>query len=200
MGAGPMDAWASRGLCTEPLLLYWKVDTAGNQLPYADRLVFNVIPNPEIILLKFANGELDLFGRHAGINMISTLRSQEKFGAFTLRVSIPGRVFGIFLNWDTPRLNLRNALRMKEVRVALSLALNREEISQIVFQGLMQPCGYSLSPHSPYYSDECYKRFSQFDPARALSGCAHDRARAQARAPAGRPLGCTSRRAWYRRG
>ena len=42
---------------------YWKVDSAGNQLPYADRLIFNVIPDPQVILLKFLNGELDLFGR-----------------------------------------------------------------------------------------------------------------------------------------
>ena len=44
---------------------YYKVDTAGNQLPYADFLEFNVIQDSQVILLKFINGEIDLFGRYS---------------------------------------------------------------------------------------------------------------------------------------
>ena len=42
---------------------YWKIDTAGNQLPYADRLEFSIIQDPQVILLKFINGELELLDR-----------------------------------------------------------------------------------------------------------------------------------------
>ena len=38
---------------------YWKVDTLGNQLPYADRMVFKIVPGLQIIFLKLMNGELD---------------------------------------------------------------------------------------------------------------------------------------------
>ena len=46
---------------------YWKIDTAGNQLPYADRIIFNIIGDSQVILLKFINGEIDLFGRYSDI-------------------------------------------------------------------------------------------------------------------------------------
>jgi len=48
---------------------YWKIDTAGNQLPYADFLEFAVIPNSDVILLKFLNGELDIVGRYIKSDM-----------------------------------------------------------------------------------------------------------------------------------
>lgn len=59
---------------------YFKIDSAGNQLPYADRLVFHIIPDRQVILLKFINGELDLFGRYTQINMLPTLRANEPKG------------------------------------------------------------------------------------------------------------------------
>ena len=40
---------------------YWKVDTQGNQLPYADRMEFAVYENRNIMLLKFLNGENRFF-------------------------------------------------------------------------------------------------------------------------------------------
>ncbi len=47
---------------------YWKVDSACNQLPYADRPTFKIIGESQVMLLKFINEEIDLFGRCAGYN------------------------------------------------------------------------------------------------------------------------------------
>jgi peptide/nickel transport system substrate-binding protein len=74
---------------------YWKVDTTGNQLPYADRIVFTVIQDRELILLKFINGEIDLFGRFASIDMYPTLKSKESEGIFKLHVNDAGPRSGI---------------------------------------------------------------------------------------------------------
>jgi len=109
---------------------YWKVDSAGNQLPYADRLVFNVIQDPQVILLKFVNGEIDLFGRYAQIDMFPTLQSEERKGKFHLRITGPERGPAFYLNWDTPKPALREAFRNLQVRKVLSYAVNREEINQ----------------------------------------------------------------------
>src|SRR5262245_52040223 len=38
---------------------YWRRDSAGNALPYLDRLVFEVVPNHGTQLLKFKNREID---------------------------------------------------------------------------------------------------------------------------------------------
>ena len=143
---------------------YWKVDSAGNQLPYADKLVFNVIQDPQVILLKFVNGEIDLFGRYAQIDMFPTLQSEERKGKFKLRITGPERGPAFYLNWDTPKVALREAFRNLQVRMALSYAVNREEINQIVYHGLMEPAGYAFARSSAFFNESLYKKYSTFDP------------------------------------
>ena len=143
---------------------YWKIDTAGNQLPYADRIIFNVIQDPQVILLKFINGELDLIGRYTRIDMFPILKVKEKTGKFNLRITGPNRGPAYHLNWDAPNPALREAFRNKNVRIAFSHAINREEIDEIVFHGLLDPSGYSFGPISPYFSPKAYKKYAEYDP------------------------------------
>ena len=146
---------------------YWKVDSAGNQLPYADRLIFNVIQDKQVILLKFVNGELDLLGRYAQINMFPTLKAAERNERIKIRLATPSVVSQFRLNWDTPRPELREAIRDRRVRLALSYALNREEIGEILYHGLLTPANHAYGPASAYYSDEAAKRHATFDPDRS---------------------------------
>ena len=146
---------------------YWKVDTDGSQLPYIDRIVFTVIPGTETILLKFINGELDLLAANARVSMAPTLRSEERKGIFHTRVAPPNTGPVFFLNWDAQRAALRAAFRDKAVRMALSHAINREEINQIAFHGLLTPLGFSFYPNNPYYSPESSQRYIEFDPQKA---------------------------------
>lgn len=146
---------------------YWKIDTAGNQLPYADRIIFNVIQDPQVILLKFINSELDLIGRYTRIDMFPTLKVKEKTGKFNLRLTGPNRGPAYHLNWDAPNPALREAFRNKNVRIAFSHAINREEIDEIVFHGLLDPSGYSFGPISPYFSPKAYKKYAEYNPDKA---------------------------------
>jgi peptide/nickel transport system substrate-binding protein len=146
---------------------YYKVDTAGNQLPYADFLEFNVIQDSQVILLKFINGEIDLFGRYSQIDMFPTLKSEEAKGKFKLRITGPERGTALYLNWDDSKLALREAFRNLQVRQALSHAINREELNQIVYHGLLDISGYSLVPSSPYWTEEAYRKYSNYDPVLA---------------------------------
>ncbi|MCZ6616561.1 MAG: ABC transporter substrate-binding protein [Gammaproteobacteria bacterium] len=142
---------------------YWKVDTAGNQLPYADAVLFTVHESPQMIQLKFINGEIDLFGRYYQPDMATVLRSGEKEGRYQLRITGPDRGPAFYLNWDTPKTQLRTAFRDRRVRIALSHAINREEINVVVFNGLLEPSGFSFAPVSPYFSRQDYLKYSQFD-------------------------------------
>jgi peptide/nickel transport system substrate-binding protein len=143
---------------------YWKVDTAGNQLPYIDRIVFNIIPDLQVILIKFINGELDVFGRYAFLDMYPTLKAEEAKGSFRLGLSGPGSGPAFYLNWDARKPGLREAFRDKRVRMAMSHAINREEINQIVYHGLMVPSGYAFGKANPYFSEEAFKKYSAYDP------------------------------------
>lgn len=143
---------------------YWKVDTKGNQLPYADRLVFNVIPNDEVMLFKFINGELDLVARLGQDEAYPTLKAFEKQGNFCVYYAPPRPRSSLNFNWDVPEANLRNAFRNRNVRIALSHAINRVEISEIAEHGLMEPSGYAVGPTSPYFAEEQFFRFAEYNP------------------------------------
>lgn len=146
---------------------YWKIDTAGNQLPYADSLSFIITYDPEVVVLKFVNGELDLFGRYSTTKMVPTLRAEAARGRFVLHTDGPTGGPAFYLNWVAPDAPLRQAFRDKRVRMALSHALNREEISEIVYQGLLEPSGFALIPGSPYFSAEAYAKYSEYNPDKA---------------------------------
>jgi peptide/nickel transport system substrate-binding protein len=149
---------------------YSKVDTAGNQLPYAEALTFTVHESTQVIQLKFINGEIDLFGRYYQPDMAPVLRAAESDGRFKLRITGPDRGPALYLNWDSPRSGLGAAFRDKRVRIALSQAINREEINAVVFHGLLEPSGFSFAPVNPYFSKTAYLLYSRFDPdkSRAL--------------------------------
>ncbi len=146
---------------------YWKIDTLGNQLPYADRLEFSIIPNNELILLKFTNDELDLFGRSFNENMYTFLKEREIGSSFKIHLSTYSPGIALYPNWDVHNPLLREAFRNKLVRIALSHAINREEISQLVYSGLVKPGGISFSQASPYYSEELAQLYSQYDPEKS---------------------------------
>ena len=143
---------------------YWKVDSAGNQLPYADRLEFIVIPERQMILLKFLNGELDLVGRNFTIDMVSAARADEKLGRIRLMKAGPTQGPTLYLNWDAPNPALRTAFREKKVRIALSHGINRDEINRISYADLLVPSGYTFLPSNPYYSLEAAQYYASYDP------------------------------------
>ncbi len=43
---------------------YWKVDTAGNQLPYLDEVAYDMVNETEVLTLKALNGEIEMMDRH----------------------------------------------------------------------------------------------------------------------------------------
>ena len=45
---------------------YWKVDTEGNQLPYMDRVVYQMVADPQVLLLKTMQGQIDMMDQYIG--------------------------------------------------------------------------------------------------------------------------------------
>ncbi|MBL9216824.1 MAG: ABC transporter substrate-binding protein [Opitutaceae bacterium] len=148
---------------------YYKVDTAGNQLPYADRITFNVVPDPRVILLKFTIGEIDFVGTEVTMDFVPTLAAEERKGRFKLHTRKPEAGPSLYLNWDVDDAALRRAFRDVRVREALSLAINREEIGEIVYLGNLVPGGFGFSPSSAYFSERTFRRAAEFAPARAAA-------------------------------
>jgi peptide/nickel transport system substrate-binding protein len=70
-------------------------------------------------------------------------------------------------NLNCPDPVLADLFAKAEFREALNLAVNRKEITDVVFSGLAKPRQYSPITGSPEYDADMEQRWAQYDPARA---------------------------------
>ncbi len=145
---------------------YWKVDTAGNQLPYIDTMLNELVQNAEVINLKAVAGELDMQLRHIDVANLPVLKEGESTGKYRVILWKPalGADVGIMPNQNQKDPVLRSLFRDKEFRQALSVAINREEINELVYLGLGEARQATVIPECPFYEDEFATAWAQYDP------------------------------------
>ena len=147
---------------------FHRVDQAGNQLPYFDRIVFNV-SSSEIIPAKAATGESDLQCAGIGFTDYTMLKQAEKL--HPLRVSLWRKTQGSSVAL-MPNLNCkddvwRGLFQDVRMRRALSVAINRTEINKVLYFGLAQEAADTVLPESPLFRPEYASAWAQHDPALA---------------------------------
>ena len=147
---------------------YWKVDTAGNQLPYIDRLYVNII-EPELYSFKVITGEADYAYTHTSFDEYPLYKENETQGNYRM-IPIPGvqgNELVLAVNLNHPDDGLRKIFQDVRFRRALSLAINREEIHETLFFGLGVPLQATVSPDASYYKKEWGEAYIQYDPGEA---------------------------------
>jgi peptide/nickel transport system substrate-binding protein len=147
---------------------YWKVDPQGNQLPYIDRLTFEIF-DPETINLKAISGEFGMQGRHLRFDNYPLLMEHAASGHYrVLRwLDSNGGTNNLALNMNTKDPAKHALFNDKRFRIALSLAINRDEINQACFFGQAQPRQCAPPKGSPFYDAAYEKAHTQFDPTEA---------------------------------
>ncbi|UFU05871.1 ABC transporter substrate-binding protein [Ruania halotolerans] len=145
---------------------YWKVDSGGAQLPYIDRLEFEVIQEEEVMLLKAVNGELDMHSRHfnsdANKPVLADGRESGGYHFVDVQPTSMNRMI-IALNMNHQDEELAEIFRNKDFRVGLSHAINRQDIIDTVYQRQGEPWQAAPHPESPFYDEEFAKQFTEFD-------------------------------------
>jgi len=147
---------------------YWKIDTDGNQLPYIDRVVNEYVTDKELYTMKAIAGELTLHGRDMRIEDYTVLMENRERGNYQVgfhRNTMGGA--GLHLNHTNKDPVLRELINNKQFRQALSLAIDREEINELLYQGLGVPRQASITRVSPFYSEEWEQAYAEYDPNRA---------------------------------
>lgn len=154
---------------------YFAVDTEGNQLPYFDRLLFD-LRSGDMISVAASNGEVVLQTTGIPINQYTLLTDNQERNNYRLHHWMAGDRSPMVIQ---PNLNRRDDRRdpasankrwlfnQKEFRQALSLAINRENIIQTEFMGLAEPAQAAPPPESPFFHERLYRAFTEYDPARA---------------------------------
>lgn len=149
---------------------YWKVDPEGNQLPYIDRFVAEIGEDVQVLVLRALNGEIDFQDRH-----IATLDNKAVFadnmaaGDYSFFDTIPSSMnqVAIALNLNHKDPAKREIYQNKDFRIALSHAINRQEIIDVVFVGQGEPYQLAPRPTSPFYNERLAKQYTEYDPALA---------------------------------
>jgi len=146
---------------------YWKKDAQGRQLPYLDSIRLDIQPNRDVEVLRFRRGELDL------INSIDT----EYYDR--LAASSPAVVHDAGASLDSEFMSFnqvanspipaykRNWFRSTNFRRAISEAINRDDLSRVVFNGHAQPGVGPISPANKFWFNNRLKAQS-YAPQAAL--------------------------------
>jgi peptide/nickel transport system substrate-binding protein len=147
---------------------YYRVDVEGRQLPYIDRVVMQVASS-KIITLKTTGGETDLQARYLRFDDYTVLKSAEARNNYSVRLwrTAKGSHIALYPNLNVVDDTWRALIRDVRFRRALSLAINRYEINQVLFYGLGRQAQDTVLPGSPLYRDAYASAWTDYDIDRA---------------------------------
>ena len=147
---------------------YWKVDPQGNQLPYLDKIAWDMVQDTQMITMKAVQGELDMQGRNLSFSDYTLLMENRDRGNYRVLVWDAGEAGGaLHLNQDYDKDEVvASYLRNGEFRKALSLAINRDEINELIYLGQSAPA-YTIYPYVSLQDDPEIRKLYEFDVAEA---------------------------------
>lgn len=149
---------------------YFKVDQSCNQLPYIDARSYDLAKDSEVQLLKTMAGDFDysLPGVSVPQNKGVFFENQQKGNyRFAKAESCDYNTMFIELPFNSPKTWQQSFFQNKDVRIALSIAIDRPGIIDTVYLGQGEPYQAAPRPGSPYFNERLAKQYTEFDPAKA---------------------------------
>ena len=147
---------------------YHRIDAAGQQLPYADRFILDVVGGA-LVPAKTAAGEADLQARGLNFSDYTFLKAAEERSGYQVRLwkTVRGSQLALYPNLNAVDPVWRELNRDARFRQALSLGINRAEINQVIYYGLCLPANNLVLPDSPLYKPEYGEAYTAFAPEKA---------------------------------
>lgn len=151
---------------------YWKVDSAGNQLPYVDTVTFKVIQDVELTALAMMNGELDslMLGDDAAAVLANKglfIENAERGNYRVVPSPLPGPFRTVGINLTHPDPAKRAVYANKDFRIGMSLAINRQEVIDLLYFGQGKPWQAAPVDTSRFYDEAFATQYTQYDVAAA---------------------------------
>ncbi len=147
---------------------YHRIDASGQQLPYADRFIMDVV-NGSLVPAKTSAGEADLQARSLNFSDYTFLKAGEERSNYDVRLwkTVRGSQLALYPNLNATDPVWRELNRDARFRQALSLGINRSEINQVIYYGLCLEGNNSVLPDSPLYEPEYRQAYAEFAPEKA---------------------------------
>jgi len=150
---------------------YWGVDPAGNQLPYIDKISMILTGDKEVLNLKAIAGEIDFQHRHIDMAKVPVIRENADKCGCTVKFwpSPAGSQAGLTINnsyglggtaenpltYDVDD-EVQKWLFNRDFRIAISHAIDRQRINEVVFLGLGAVSQGGFIKGHPFYPGDAY--------------------------------------------
>jgi peptide/nickel transport system substrate-binding protein len=143
---------------------FHRVDANGRQLPYIDRIVLAVAEG-KLIPAKTGAGESDLQARDIQFNNYTFLKKGEKTNNYRtfLWKTARGAHIALYPNLNANDATWRAVLRDVRVRRALSLAIDRSQVNQVLYFGLASEGNNTVVAESSLYRKEYQTLWAKYD-------------------------------------
>lgn len=155
-GLGPfrLKSYApGQGITLERNPYYWKIDSAEHHLPYLDEVHFLIVPSEDAEVIRFESGDLDVLSPFSASNY-SLLARQQASRGYRLYDLGPSLEYNfLFFNLNDLPASASPVLSMEQTwfrdvhfRQAVSVAIDRDAIVRLVYQGRATPLWGNVTP------------------------------------------------------
>lgn len=165
--------WLAKNSLAEELFImernpyFFGVDPEGNQLPYLDTITHRLFETTEVFNMWIVNGEIDFQSRHVSISNYTLFKENEANGDYQVFLGKNAGHVAFQLNLSTKNDKLREFFNTRDVRIAMSLAMNRDEVNELIYDGLLTPRQYSPLSISPNYYPKLSNAYIEYNPDKA---------------------------------
>lgn len=149
---------------------YWKVDGAGNQYPYIDKLTVDVVQDVSALVLKATNGEIDYQARSFNTDANKpVLFDNQATGGYRLVALTKGQsnTVAIHFNMTSKDPDKRAVFQNKDFRIAMSHAINRQEVIDTIFVSQGQPAQPAPLQGTAFYNEQLATQYTAYDVQKA---------------------------------
>lgn len=147
---------------------FHRTDANGHQLPYIDRVVL-LLGTTSLVPAKAGSGEADLQARYISFDKFTFLKEAEERNNYKVHLwrTAKGSQVALYPNLNSEDETWRKLMRTADFRRALSLAIDREEINEVIYYGLARSSGDTVLPESPLYDESYQTAWTDLDVDRA---------------------------------
>jgi peptide/nickel transport system substrate-binding protein len=141
---------------------YFAVDAAGNQLPYIDRIVGALYQDDQTMLVDVLAGEYDTMANTTNEQRALFFENEATSGLKVYpNLSEGGGTVSIHFNMTHPELG--HIFSQKDFRIAMSHAIDRQDVIDVVYFSQGYPRQISPVEDSPLYNEQLSNQYLEYN-------------------------------------
>ena len=142
---------------------FWVVDTEGRQLPYLDDRRVSILGDQEVVKLRALNGDIDYSSFDIDVYTLARIAEQDGIVRVYIQDNPALVASQLDFNVTHPDPVVREVFQNPRFKRAISHAIDRELMNEILYEGLSYPSQVSPLPSSPYFSEALQNEATAYD-------------------------------------